>query len=565
MKSKPRLFLHRVCAFLAGLALTSFAHSDVIKGTGTPSSTQLGLTDAVGFAMTETGPGHLLVVPYFTTQNGQMSVLHLVNTDVSNGKVLKVRYRGAGNGDTLQDFLVLLSPGDVWTAAVVAGQNGLPQLMTADQSCTYPNILAMGALPFGTERLNPAWSDAIKAVNTREGSIEAIVVADIPTSASYGASNNERSAVYNAIKPINGVPACTPSVLAASLLNDLASEAAAASFGFATPSGGVAGSWYIIDVAGSTTFAGSATAFRAVDVSGKNARGNFVLFPQSGVQVSRPERYTADPLLVSAGVAGRVKDASGNLSNLTTAAVITALFVDLPDLSTPYYLPASALNARITAGDLSKLIEVRQLSNQYSIESSISAKTDWVFAMPTKRFSVALDYSQPKETAMVFSAVPPAAVNNQYFHDGNTYARRHYEVDIDPENFKYIVCQFEVDPAFSYDRNAARRYMGVTRLIQGTPVMNGVCGSAQIFTFGDDESSALYPKINKQKIQFGIHDVGWAKMLIFDGLTGLGLPMLGASFIKLTNPQAQPGVLGNYGISWPHIRDGVNWSYLQGD
>lgn len=547
MKSKQRPFLYRACAFLAGLALASFSHAAVIQGTGSwPSSTQLGLTDAVGFTMTETGQGHVLVVPYFTAQGGQMSVLHLVNTDEDNGKVIKVRYRGAGNGDTLLDFLVLLSPADVWTAAVVAGQDGLAQLITADHSCTYPKIQNSSPVPFNTARLNPAWTNAVKADHTREGSIEAIVVADI--SPYVRLSSSERTALYTATKVTypNIAPPCTPSVLDAGLLTDFTSEAAAASLGFATPRGGVAGSWYIIDVAGSTTFSGAATAFKAVNASGKNARGNFVLFPQSSAQVSQPERYTVDPLLVSAGLAGRVKDASGNLSNLTTAAVINAQSTDLPDLSTPYYLPASAHNAKITAGNLSKLMEVRQLSNQYSRETSISAKTDWVLAMPTKRYSVALDYGQSSENSRVFSVVPPAGVDNQYFYTDNT------SVPMQMESPNSAVCSRH--QAFGLDRDASGQPLGSIASIGGSPVMPLLCGANQVFTVGDTRPSALYAQVNRQALLYGIFNNGWGYMSLLDLNTGLGLPVFGASFIKLTNPQAQPGISGNYGISWPHIK-----------
>jgi hypothetical protein len=549
---------------LGGFALVGLTQAAVIQGTGsTPTSVSLGATDAVGFTMADSGPGHILVVPYFTAQNGQGSVLHLVNTDENNGKVVKLRYRGAGNGDTLLDFLVLLSPGDVWTAAVLAGNDGRAQLITADRSCTYPSIAPPG-VSFNTARLNPTLSDSDKANHTREGSIEAIVVADIPSGTLYGPATTARSVLYTAIQHVNGVAPCTMSALDASLLTDATSEAAAASRGLATSTGGVGGSWYIIDVPGTTTFAGSATAFKAVNAAGKNARGNFVLFPQSNDPVSEPERFTADPLLVSAGLAGRTKDASGNLSNLTTAPVLTARFSDLPDLSTPYYLPASALNARVTAGDLSQLMAVTEVSNQYSMEPSISAKTDWVFALPTKRYSVAVDYSQASasnasSTALVFSAIPPAAANNQYFFKdpsfvafNTSYGR--FNPNLAPSYEPQACTRYSTgysmgrDHSSHYDREGESRNGGA--VFTEMPVPLRFCGAVDVMRWG--EVSALSASFSHPAYVRGFNS-GWRKIKPIDAVTGLGLPILGASFIKLTNPQAQPGVSGNYGITWPHM------------
>ena len=551
---------------LGGFALASLAQAAVIQGTGSaPSSVSLGATDAVGFTMADSGPGHVLVVPYFTAQNGQLSVLHLVNTDVNNGKVMKLRYRGAGNGDTLLDFLVLLSPGDVWTAAVVAGNDGLAQLFTGDGSCTYP-FINYAPVSFNTARLNPTVSDADKANHTREGSIEVINAADIPSGAVYGPGTSAHSALFTAIKQVNGVAPCTTATLDANLLTDATSEAAAASRGLATPTGGVGGSWYIIDVPGTTTFAGSATAFKAVNAAGKNARGNFVLFPQSNDPVSEPERFTADPLLVSAGLAGRSKDASGNLSNLTTAPVLTAQFSDLPDLSTPYYLPTSALNARTTAGDLSRLMAVTEVSNQYSTEPSISAKTDWVFALPTKRYSVAVDYSQASasnasSTALVFSAVPPAASNNQYFYTGTSHSAPNTSFGRNGNGLASACTFYAMQGGggvvhrdeILYDREGRGREQGAVFI--GFLTAMRFCGAIDVMRVapGSSAPSALSASVSVHDNTSGFFTNGWRKIKPVDTVTGLGLPLLGASFIKLTNPAAQPGVSGNYGITWPHM------------
>ncbi len=550
MKRTCQRWGHRVFV-LSAIAACSLATAGVIPGTGsTPTASQLGATDAVRFQMAESGPGHVLVVPYFTAQGGQMSVLHLVNTDVNNGKAVKLRYRGAGNADTLLDLVLLLSPGDVWTGAVLAGSDGKAQIVTSDNSCTSPRIPSQGQ-PFSTGRLNPQWTPAVQTNNTREGYVEAIVMADIPSNEAYGVGNNTRSALYTSIKHVNGVAPCTQSVTDAAMLTDTSSEAEAARRGFATPTGGLMGSWYIIDVPGSTTFSGSATAFTAVNSSGQSARGNYVLFPQSSEAVAQPERFTADPLLVSAGLAGRSKTVDGVLSQLTEAAVLQAQFADLPDLSTPYYLAPSALNARRTAGDLTQTLAVKSVKNQFTTEPAISAKTDWGFSMPTKRYSVAVDYRRvPLGDGGVFSVVPPRPEvlvgvgpsplpYSQYFYSGG-FRGAAVSGDQFCSGFPYEV----------RDREAIR---AVAPVIMGVYQVVRLCGVVPVVSFGNAELTALSASVaQKASVTQFIPVNGWGSIDTLDFSTQLGLPILGASFIKLTNPAAQPGVSGNYGITWPH-------------
>jgi hypothetical protein len=539
----PRQYwvLHALLASL--LALTHLAHAGVIQGTGTSASVaQLGATDAVGFQMAESGTGHILVVPYFTAQNGQMSVVHLVNTDTVNGKAVKLRYRGAGNGDTLLDFTILLSPTDVWTGAVQVGNDGRAHIITADTSCTYPRIQPSQVQPFSTARLNPNWSAAEMANNTREGYVEAIVMADIPSDQRYGSGGNNQSALYTAIYPVAGVPPCTPSALDVALLTDTSVEAVAAGRGFATPTGTLMGSWYIIDVPGTTTFAGAATAFTAVNSSGQSARGNYVLFPQSNEAVAQPERFTNDPLLVSAGLAGRSLSSNGNLFTLTQAALLQARFSDLPDLSTPYYLPASVQNARRTVGELSQAIAAKQVRNQYALDSSISAKTDWVLSMPTKRYSVAYDYSAQGNTLRtVYSPVSPPASARMYFHDTSQI--------VDTSRGQLLNNLGNYSTA-TFDRSGTGNVTGAVFIATTPPLW--LRGMVAVVSLGNTgATSALGSSLTNQRLEYGLFTHGWMSINT-EGTNELGLPLLGASFIKLTNPSAQPGVSGNYGITWPH-------------
>jgi hypothetical protein len=534
------LLLH-TAMLLGGVFFAGANHAAVLQGTGSsPGKTQLGATNAVGYKMVEGGPGHALIVPYYTVQNSQATVLHLVNSDAHNGKAVKVRFRGAGNGDNLLSLYVLLAPNDVWTAILTVAADGRARLSTADSSCTFPKLNAASGQPFGTTRLNATWTTTAQANATREGYIEAVVAADIPSAAAYGAASNAPSTLYNTIKHANEVTApCTTSYLEDVFLNDHDTEAFAAELGFATPTGTLSGSWYLLDARGSTTFSGAATTFRAVNAAGQSARGNYVVFPQNGVGVNQPERFTADPLLASVGVAGRFKDADGNLSNPTSTIAVRALNQDLPDLSTPYYLPASAVNARTMAGDLTKMLAAPEVRNQYTTEASISAKTDWLMSMPLRRYSVGYDYTQPAALARVFSVVPvvspTTASNSQFFDSDNT--------TVDANSLQ--VCQlYNSNQHFGFSRDGLSPEEALTAVVTHVPV----CGVAHVMSLGNQ--SALSASVS-QRAMTPAYVNGWANFR-YSGARPSGLPVMGASYIKLTNPSASAGVAANYGIAWPH-------------
>lgn len=536
MKSKLPLRAVALGVVLGALQLQHpSALADVLVGTGAqPSRTLLGASNAVAFRVSDSAPGHHLMFPYFTVQKGQMTVLHLINSDLDNGKAVKLRFRGAGNADSLLSLQVLLSAGDTWTAAITSGPDGRAQLTTADSTCTYPPLAKGVAQPFLVDRLNPAWSPDTLHNNTREGTVEAMLMADVPSAPIYGAQANELSSLYRATRLINTQSPCTPAVLDAALSSDLSSEAQAAEIGFATPSGGLSATWYIIDVPGSTTFSGVAASAIAVDASGGPARGNFVVFPQTGLVVLQPERYTADPLLVSAGLASRAKDAVGSTSSPTTSQVVQARFYDLPDLSTPYYLPASAVNARQTAGDLSARLATTTVLNQYAKDANISAQTDWVFATPTKRYSVAYDYSQPPASAPVYSVVPPGTAQPQYFFSAgdSIYAQSDQ------------TCQRHESDLL--DRDGTRRLAGGVFL--GSPPPLTSCGVVAVLAF-DRGPSVLSSSVSRWDVSMPFTN-GWMSVRA-SGATGK--PVIGAALMKLTNPNATPGVAANYGIAFPHV------------
>ena len=537
---KKNVLALSIAAMIGGLGFAGAASAVVINGTGpAPTAAVLGATNAAAFELTNGGVGHNLIVPYFTAQDGNMTVLHLTNTDVKNGKAVKVRFRGAANSDDILDFQVLLSPGDVWTGAVTAGADGVAQLTTADGTCTVPTLTKGVAQSFDTRRLQGSLSAADKAAGTREGYVEIFNMADIPDAAVYGAATNAKSALFTAIKHVGGVAPCTASVIDAALLETAYTEPTAAAAGFATPTTGLMGDWYIINVAKTTTFSGGATALTAVSAAGVAGRGNFVLFPQLSASVGSPDAYTADPALRTVtGNVGTTKVVGGAVDPLPanyTLPVVEAAYYDLPDLSTPYLtgLPTGALGPAKQAELLTQQLAVKSITNQYANDASITAKTDWVFSMPTRRYSVAMDY---RADAPVRVFTPGILNGTAFFYTGNT------AVDAGK------ICVNSDGQSF-FDREETTKSSGAV-FSPGSVDKTRFCGETSVLSFADAGTSVLGATVARQDTGSSAYVNGWSVIRTTNG--GAGLPILGSSFIKLTNPQASAGMSGTYGITWPH-------------
>ncbi|WP_044395736.1 hypothetical protein [Acidovorax temperans] len=553
---KKNVLALSIAAMIGGLGFAGVASAVVIPGGGAANSVdpvvdyadatknKMALTNATALSVTTGGTGHNLIVPYFTVQDGNMTVIHLTNTDTVNGKAVKVRFRGAANSDDLLDFQVLMSPGDVWTAAVTAAADGTAQLSTADGTCTVPSLKGV-TQKFDTRRL----PTSVGAAGTREGYVEIFNMADISGKDLYtvGTTTSTKSALYTAIKHVNGVAPCTATVIEPIMLKKDHTEETAVKAGFNTPTTGLMGDWYIINVAKTTTFSGAATAVTAV-VSGTDstaAKGNFVVFPQLADAVGATiDNFTADPLLRTANI-GTTKTAAGVASVApTTVPAIEAAFYDLPDLSTPYVVAGGTATAPITQAEiLTGALAVKTITNQYATDAGISAKTDWVFSMPTRRYSVALDYRQTTPSRVYTNGIvgdtDPATAGVQagaYFHASNT--------SLDSGK----ICVTSDKQAF-YDREETTKTAGAV-FSPGAVDKARFCGETSILSFGTSTSGVLGAALAAQFTETAAYTNGWGVIDVTNG--NVGLPILGSAFIKLTNPQASAGVSGNYGITWPH-------------
>jgi hypothetical protein len=108
-----------------------------------------GLAGAAGLAGTAQavnlnpdGLGQVLIYPYFTSNDGNQTVLSVVNT-TDQAKAVKVRFLEGYNSREVLDFNLYLSAYDVWVAGI-ADVEGTPNLFIPDTSCTVPYLYGMG-------------------------------------------------------------------------------------------------------------------------------------------------------------------------------------------------------------------------------------------------------------------------------------------------------------------------------------------------------------------------------------------------------------------------------------
>ncbi|MEZ5579271.1 MAG: hypothetical protein R3F40_07610 [Candidatus Competibacteraceae bacterium] len=98
------------------------------------------------------GYGQVVIYPYFTVRDGWRTFVHVTNTS-GYTVATKVRFHAAKGSEDLLDFLLVLSPYDMWTA-VVEERNGVPGVRPTDNSCTVPIIGKDNFQPFLTTRVD---------------------------------------------------------------------------------------------------------------------------------------------------------------------------------------------------------------------------------------------------------------------------------------------------------------------------------------------------------------------------------------------------------------------------
>jgi len=500
----------------------------------------------LGFGMV--GAAHasnVLVVPYFTAQTEHATLLNIVNTDTVSGKAVKVRFRGAANSDDVFDFQIFLSPGDVWTGNISKGASGAAQLTTTDATCSKPAKAVLNATPFVTSRVDSTLSADGKAEQTREGYVEIFTMADIPPYLSGRAAGDSKDVnpLYTAVKHVDGIAPCSGSAwtgldstavrtaIGASTFDKLVSATATDAQtikGLALPTGGLMSNYTIVNVARAGAWDGEATAVEVGTVS------TIPYWPQIATAAATPDLYTADPLF-------RTDTIKANGSVASSSASIAAGNYDLPDLSTPYGAgTAAAQAAAVTAA-----LAVTSVSNEFLANADIQSTTDWVFSMPTRRYSVAFDYAATISATDDGRRFNPALEGIWFGVDNTAVSSR-------------LICVSGVEASI---RDQEERTVTVTTEVvvspSNLPAKTLFCGEAGVLSVNGGAVKPT-PTINASVAVTDIdvpYAAGWMTLTTPGATTANGLPVVGQSFSRAAAGDSF------FAASWDHRAVGSTASY----
>lgn len=302
------------------------------------------------------GLGEVLVYPYYTVNNGNSTLLSVVNTH-NEGKAVKVRFLEGYDSREVLDFNLYLSPFDVWVAQIIpAGGGGA--VFTNDNSCTVPALptTAASAYPFSTAAFDGSLQDQTPPIayptdggpttvsRTLEGYIELIEM---------GTVVNTDEGTLAAITHHSGVPHnCQQLVNAFSGGYWLGGPGADLNTDIGSPTGGLFGSGTIINHDAGQIFAYNADAI------------DQFYAPGTGGQQTDPESLS--PSISSGTSLTSYVFANGQLATTTYTAAIDAV---------------------------SSLFTATAVMNEYVVASTIGASTEWVVNFPTKRFYVDPNYT----------------------------------------------------------------------------------------------------------------------------------------------------------------------------
>lgn len=530
-------------------------------------------------SMNKDGIGHMLLVPYYTAQAENSTLINITNTDTVNAKAVKVRFRGAANSDDVFDFQVFLSPGDVYAFSVSKDSNGNAKFTTNDASCTKPSKSVLNTTPFVTSRLDTTKTGDALLNQAREGYVEIFNMADIPrleqavagdahpyqvqnmfsgqNSAGVFSDADSINDLYAAIKHVNKVAPCSGAAWSALDTTNPADPTAARTLGLLPPSTGLMANWTVINVVGAAAWSGAAASVQSVlggdFFTDRPALGNVVYWPQTANAVgnSGALNFTADPLFRTD--AQRVTD---SVSNAVTVAgsspAIAAAFYDLPDMSTPYSAAAAATGVVTTfplnqARNLTETLASTSITNEFLTDATISATTDWVFSMPTRRYSVALNYAATgtddgrRFSELVDDGVAGTLTRGYFIPSSTTVSSRQ-------------ICVYNI--GFTPRDREESEVISTTDVVisPSTPgVVTAFCGEASILSVnngGATTSGALKANVAVKDLTVPYTD-GWMAVSTPPGgavaAGPAGLPVIGASFVRALGNGTQ-----TFGAAYPH-------------
>jgi hypothetical protein len=276
---------------------------------------------ALAVMVSPDGRGQALIFPYYTVRpaaDGAFNTYLSITNTSSSSKALKVVLREGKAGRYAGELNVFLAAADMWTAALVPDDAGM-RLLSTDATCTDPAVPLGGLMVnAGILALTPDDGLGTDGARVREGYVEVFEMGVLTGTATSNAMDRSCAAL-RAMSPDPGP--------------------------FLAPSGGVAGSANLINVANGREFTYDALALE--QLAGRAYFG------------------AALTDAVSFGAAA-----------IDTASVVTFGGV------TYWSRWARGVDA-VTA-----VLMTRELEGEYSLDSATRSKTDWILTFPTRRHYV---------------------------------------------------------------------------------------------------------------------------------------------------------------------------------
>ena len=320
------------------------------------------------------GLGQVVIYPYFTVRNGNVTAMSIVNT-TSLTKAVKVRYLEGKNSREVLDFNLFLSPQDMWTGVILPTVDGA-KLETGDNSCVTPFDLfgnAAGALRVDSLGLpinsfknyqytganvdNPTLNTLDR---TREGYIEVIEMGIVTDAAVKGFTTHNSAGV-----PANC--AALDNYDAASFGTPPATGRFPA--GLTAPQGGLTGRASLINSANGTNYTYDVTV---LDGWWAPVLPGSVPYSASGVTTPSISLQTGIDTVSNVFVTGNPAIAGP----AGAAGVVRAVWPTSREAVSSVFMRDSIINEFVT-------------------DAGTVSKTDWVITMPTKRDNIGVGTGTP--------------------------------------------------------------------------------------------------------------------------------------------------------------------------
>jgi hypothetical protein len=253
---------------------------------------------------------------------------------------------------------------------------------------------------------------------------------------------------------------------------------------------------------------------------------------ETGVAQATVATWTADPLFLAASTDTLVYDMTNqNLKAATgVAPVLLAGYYDLPDLSTAIDATISASAAATQTQNITDALAARSsILNEFAVESAINGSTDWVFSMPTRRYSIAMAYTK-------ITATNDGRVWNKLLNTADqTTTTNQFRLE-NTSVVNGLICVNGARPT-AYDREEQTASSTATVVVSPSTVAGGVklCGETSVLSFNNGTaaaSAAVGGAVALTAVDVG-YAAGWATMSVAAGTDSSGArnyPIAGGAF-----------------------------------